>query len=166
MAITEKDVNDWLARLGVPAAPLVQRSARAALEFFQERMPGLDEKTKAGFLRAMDLHHEVKRQWLNSGAKVAAFRRQSEPLFKLFYTKPGTSAYHLGIVPNGRRFRPFKVKRAVEVLSARAGSFVYASADDVGAGCPLWAMPGGGSGIQYIIPNADSCLELIDERAS
>jgi hypothetical protein len=159
MAITDRDVKDWLTRLGIPSAPLVQRSTRTALEFFQQYMPALEEETKKGFLRGMDLHSEVRSEWLPPGTKVAAFRRQGEALFKLFYTKPGTSVYHLGVVPAGRRYRRFNVKRSVDVLAARAASFVYASAEDVVAGRPLWAVAGGGGGIQYIIPHADSFLD-------
>jgi hypothetical protein len=163
MPVTDREIKDWLTRLGVPAAPLVQKSTRAALEFFQQYMPALEEQTKGGFLRGMDLHSEVRAEWLPPGTKVAAFRRQGEPLFKLFYTKPGTSVYRLGVVPAGRRFRPFRVKRSVDVLAARAASFVYASSDDVLAGRPLWATGGGGGDIQYIIPHADSFLEAIDQ---
>jgi hypothetical protein len=163
MPVTDRDVKDWLTRLGVPSAPLVQKSTRTALEFFQQYMPALEEQTKRGFLRGMDLHSEVRSEWLPPGTKVAAFRRQGEALFKLFYTKPGTSVYHLGVVPAGRRFRRFNVKRSLDVLAARAASFVYASAEDVVAGRPLWATAGGGSGVQYIIPHADEFLELMGE---
>ena len=151
-----------LAQLGFPiAAPLVQENVGTALEFFDCRMPTLNDATKLGFLRGMDLHKEVRPEWLHSGSQVAAFRRAGEPLFKLFYTKPGTSPHHLGIVPLGRKFHRFHVRQPVEALASRAADFIYASADDATAGLKTWALPGGGGGLQYIIPDADRFLEIV-----
>jgi hypothetical protein len=150
-------LNQLVYRL---TGPFLESNVQAALDFFQRRMPSLSVETKLGFFRGIDLHKPVCVEWLPAGAIIAAFRRQGEPLFKLFYTKPGTSAYHLGVVPIGRRFFRFRVRASVEVLSSRAGSFIYAAAAD-SAGGPAWATPGGGGGIQYIVPDAMQSLEEI-----
>ena len=159
---SDKAVQDMLAKLGFRfTSPLQERNVRTALAFFQRRMPSLKEDSKLGYLRGMDLHREVQEEWLHSGVEVAAFRRAGEPLFKLFYTKPGTSPFHLGIVPNDRAFHRFRVQWSVQVLASRAGSYVYASAGDAAPGQRSWALPGGGGGQQYIIPNADQFLDEI-----
>lgn len=162
MPPTDTELYVWLERLGLPVAvPLVARNLLTALEFINRRMPGVPQETVEGFLRGIDLHKEVRLIWLQPGETVSAFRRFGEPLFKLFYTKVGTSPDRLGIVPTGRQFRRFVVRRTVEALSSKAAAFVYASAEDPIAGTPPWRWPGGGGGIQYIIPDAESSLELI-----
>jgi hypothetical protein len=159
--------RDMLDRLGFRlTGPFVEGNVRTALEFFQRRMPSLPDDTAFGFLRGMDLHSEVRVAWLYVGAQVAAFRREGEPLFKLFYTKPGTSSYHLGIVPLGRRFHRFRVLWTTEVLASRAADYVYASADEAAGHRFSWALPGGGGGIQYIIPNAEKSLGGVSPPAA
>lgn len=159
--------QQMLTRLGFRlTGPAVENNVRTALDFFQRRMPTLDEDTRFGFLRGMDLHKEIQVEWLHGGSQVAAFRRGGEPLFKLFYTKPGTSAFHLGIVPVCRRFHRFRVRRSAEVLACRAADFVYASAEEAAAARFSWALPGGGGGLQYIIPNAESLDEILPPPAA
>lgn len=151
--------HETLARLGFRlTSPFVENNVRVALEFFQRRMPGLSEETRFGFLRGMDLHKPVQVEWLHVNTPVAAFRREGEPLFKLFYTKPGTSPFQLGIIPVGRRFHRFRVGCSVAVLASRAADFIYASADEAAVARFRWALPGGGGGLQYIISNADQIL--------
>src|SRR4051812_38029932 len=102
MPITDTELYRWFERLGLPmAVPLVGRNLLTALNFLQRRMPLLAEETTEGFLRGIDLHKEVRIVWLQKGASVAAFRRIGEPLFKLFFTKPGTGPQALGIIPDG-----------------------------------------------------------------
>ncbi len=158
MAIEDKDVNGWISKLGITPAPLVQRNIRIALEFFLRQMPSLLDETKEGFLRGIDLHSNVRTEFLQPGATVAAYRRNGEELFKLFYTKTGVSKYDLGIVPYNRKFQKFKVAFPGEVLVSKCASYIYASSDDALAGRRLWSVPGGGRGIQFIIPNSRRCL--------
>jgi hypothetical protein len=163
MNITPQTIQTMLRRLGFRlTGPLLEERVRTALEFFARRMPTLAEDTRFGFLRGMDLHKPLEVQWLPDGARVAAFRLADEPLLKLFYTKPGTSPYHLGIVPGGRRFQRFRLRQPCEVLISRAADFVYASANAAATGQRSWARPGGGGGLQYIIPHADRFLEVLN----
>ncbi len=162
---TERELDHWLKKLELPAAPLVRRGLGTALDFFHRRMPLLKEVTTEGFLRGMDLHKEVRMELLQAGNQVAAFRREGENLFKLFYTKAGTSPYRLGIVPNGRRFQRFTLRRPVEVLATHAADYIYTSAEDTAKAQSNWELPGGGGGLQYIIPDAESCLETINQQA-
>ena len=159
MPAREAELLGWFERLGLPmAVPLVGRNLLTALEFLGRRMPTLPDQTIEGFLRGIDLHKDVKIVWLQKGQSVAAFRRAGEPLFKLFYTKVGTGPERLGIVPQGRQFCRFTVEQPVEVLSARAADYIFASADDPVTGKSPWRWPGGGGGVQYVIPNAEHCL--------
>src|SRR5437016_5864832 len=101
MPAIDQQIDSWLERLALPKAPpLVRRNLHAALEFFQQFMPALNERDKEGFLRGMDLHElscGVNTEWLKQGDLVAAFRRPGESAYKLFYTKAGTGMQNLGI---------------------------------------------------------------------
>lgn len=166
MSDLNQATQETLTQLGFRlTGPFLENNVRTALEFFARRMPALDEETRLGFFRGMDLHKPIQAVWLAGGTAVAAFRRQGEPLFKLFYTKPGTSPYQLGVVPVGRSFHRFRVRVPAEVLAARAGDYVYASADDAAAARFSWALPGGGRGLQYIIPSAEHVLEEVPSPA-
>lgn len=155
---TNQVVETVLSQLGMQfAAPMVQQNVQTALEFFKSRMPTLSEANQLGFLRAMDLHSPVTKERLFGGETVAAFRRDGEPLFKLFYTKAGVSPYQLGIVPGDRQFHLFAVHWSVKALVSRTGNLVYASADDAPGG----HLAGGVGGVQYIIPDADQFLQIL-----
>jgi hypothetical protein len=65
----------------------------------------------------------VRVLWLEPGPKIAAFRRMGEPLSKLFYARAGTGSDRLGIVPDGRQFQRFAVRRPTEALSSRAAQY-------------------------------------------
>jgi hypothetical protein len=155
----KEEAQEILKKLGFQiTGPLLEANVLTALAFFAQRMPTLDEETKLGFFRGMDLHKDVSTDWLYGDAVVAAFRREGEALFKLFYTKAGTSPYNLGIVPGGRRFYRFQVRWSVEVLVSRASDFVYVPGSPAPPRQRTWDLPGGGGGIQFIIPKADSFL--------
>jgi hypothetical protein len=125
------------------------------LRFFNARMPNLTESERFEFLKAMDLHHPVAEITLLPQQEVAAFRKSNQNPLRLFYTKVGTSVHHLGVNPDARVFRRFRVLRPVVALQSRC-----AGARD------RWSDPGqspfvaAGGGLQLVIPNAEAVLQV------
>lgn len=148
----------WLSDLRVTDAPLTRKGLIEALEFFHQRMPGLDRRMMLAFLRGMDLHKPVKRVVLQPHSEVAAFRRSNESPFKLFYTKVGADLHSLGVNPHDRRFQRFRVRAPVEVLESYAAAIV----DNWSELLPVVKVhrhyTARGGGIQYIIPSSHDFL--------
>lgn len=157
MPVTDSEIDAWASRLSITSAPLVRASLGTALRYFEMWMPTLDEETKLGFLRGMDLHKPVKVTRLPAGTGLAAFRQAGESPFKLFYTKVGTSIENVGVNPATRSFVRFVVRSDVEALESRA----TAIADTWSVAGQRYVADGGG--IQYVIP-ASSAFLIRDQR--
>lgn len=118
-------------------------------------MPEARDGLIISFLKGMDLHKPVQMRRLHPPASVAAFRSCTRDSIGLFYTKQGTSMHILGINPGNRKFFRYRVRRLVTVLESRCA----AAKDTWSDGVPHIA---NGGGLQYIIPNARSSLEVLE----
>jgi len=159
--MTEKErrgwIEKWLAELGVSDAPLPRAGVELSVHFLHSWMPELDRVTIKGFLKGMDLSKPVATAFLDVGATLTAFRVVGGRQLGTFYTKPGTSAYLLGIDPTDRVFRRFQVFRRVLVLQSYAIGFRVPS-----DGLRLTsAYLAAGGGVQYIVPRATTVLEVL-----
>ncbi|WP_441289509.1 hypothetical protein ACSRUE_01790 [Sorangium sp. KYC3313] len=152
-----KAYEQWFRDLRITDAPLTRRGLVEALDFFHQRMPGLDRRTMLAFLRGMDLHRPVKRVLLQPNSEIAAFRRSTESPFKLFYTKVGANLHSLGVNPHDRRFQRFRVRALVEVLESYAAPVVDTWSELLPVGVYRHYTARGG-GIQYVIPGSYDCL--------
>jgi len=150
------DAGTWLARLGVTDAPFTRAGVETALRFFRMRMAGLPEPERFAFLKGMDLHSPVSETTLSPPQEVAAFRTSGQHPLRLFYTKIGTSVHLLGVNPDARVFRRFRVLRPVVALQSRC-----AGARDTWSDPGQSPYVGAGGGLQLIIPHADTALEVI-----
>lgn len=148
----------WLSELGVTDAPLTRKGLITALEFFHQRMPGLERHKMLGYLRGMDLHKPVKRVVLQPHAEIAAFRRSNQGPFGVFYTKIGANVHSLGVNPNDRRFQRFKVRAPVEVLESYTASIIDNWSELLPVVNVYRHYTAHGGGIQYIIPSSYNYL--------
>lgn len=147
--------STWLAALGVTDAPVPRAGVTTALTFFTRFMGSLPPEERLSFIRGMDLHSPVRTIVLSPPAVVAAFRYAAQNPYRLFYTRAGTSPHNLGVNPNGRSFRRFRVIHPVEVLESRCTSARETWTD------PDSRAAFAGGGIQYVIPRSDQVLSLI-----
>jgi len=145
----------WLAALGVTDAPVPRAGVVTALRFFGRYMSALPPEERLSFLKGMDLHSPVRIVTLAPPAIVAAFRYGPQNPYRLFYTRAGTSPRTLGVDPNGRSFRRFRVTQPVEVLESRCTSARQTWTD------PDARTVFDGGGIQYVIPRSDQVLLVV-----
>ncbi len=136
-----------LQDLGVAQAPIPREYLATALTFFRVHMPELSRDDCVSYLKGIDLHAParmgVQQVLLQPGMELAKFRWGSSPNM-VFFTKAGSSPYHLGINPAGRHFERYRVVRPAVALRSRCADFAT----------------GAGGGIQYIVPHAGSVLQL------
>jgi hypothetical protein len=151
-------VSYWLEKvLAKPhEPPEVRDRLYTALNFFKKTMPDLAWDKKMGFLQAIDFNHvevehlEAKEgEGLQIGSELIAYRDRGEDPVRLYYTEVGTSPTRVGIDSTGRKFFRFKVIALADMLRCRTSGVVAYKTG---------AMVSGG-GMQYIIPNAQKCLE-------
>ena len=163
-------LDDWLAALGIPAAPTRREGVRTALQFFAAQMPTLPAHEALSFLLAMDLSRRVRIVLLAEETKVAAFRLPDEPLHKLFYSKVGSDKHDLGINPADRQFVRFEVVYTAAALESYTTGAIDTWTRPL-PGQKLVVAPRGkpntkgylarGGAIQYIIPNASRYLKVL-----
>lgn len=155
-SIDPKNPDSWLRALSVTIAPATQAGVQAFLAFCSTHMAELSIDDQLSFLRGIDLHSPVRPHDLPTGTLVAAFRYNTPNPFRLFYTKAGTSVHSLGINPEGRRFRRFRVTLPAPALESRCAAARETWTDEAD---PREAFEGGG--IQYMIPKAELVLQVI-----
>lgn len=135
--------------------PLVRERIRTAVRFFGVRMPGLAEEKILGFLKGMDLSCEVRTTDLCPGERLASYRDWGRPREPLFYARPGTSAFDLGVNPANRVFSRYVVRRKVDALECRTTGVVDAWTV---VHAPFVA---NGGGMQVIVPHAGHYLKYV-----
>lgn len=161
--MSEAGVTKWILTTGVTNSHIPRSGVKSALRFFNSRMPALKPSMALNFLLAMDLSRNVNEVILPKGKRVIAFRKASEDVFKLFYTRPGESIHRCGINDEGRAAVHYTVINntpalqsyttgTVDVWSIPATDFISIRTNSTGR------MVLGG-GIQLIIPNARHYLQ-------
>lgn len=148
----EAKLAAWAVAVGVVDAPVPRRGISEALRFFRRHMPTLPPSMAVAFLRATDLSKPVRCVRVMPGEVLIGYRSWTESQFKLFFTRPGRSAWNAGLNPTGRRYVRFQVRVPFEALESFAGP-----AKDT------WSMPGReylalGGATQLIVPHSQRRL--------
>jgi hypothetical protein len=171
---SEAGVAKWIAEIGCTNAPIPKQNIKAALAFFDTKMPGLPIADAVAFLTAMDPSRPVSGVFLQPGERLIGFRTEAESPFKLFFARRGAAPQTSGINDAGRGPVHYVVRYAAPALE----SFT-ASAIDTWTprrpGQPLTVTPrakkwfgrefgvmAAGGGKQLIIPQSYSHL-LVEE---
>lgn len=144
----------WLREIGITDSTWTRDGLGTALRFFHVRMPDLPRSMRLNFLKGMDLHSRVLEVTLLPPQALAAFRKCNEDPMRLFYTKAGVSVHDLGINPQTREFRRFRVARPVIALQSRCAPAIDKWTDE------RHYYVANGGGLQFIIPNSYGALEL------